>query len=355
MGFLRSYGTTNFVTSLRAIAATMVVVIHTGAFSDFGVVGKNVTEAGRYGVEIFFVISGFSIATTWAKAADYRDFFVRRMFRILPLYWLVITLVFFLTRNGCLPPNGWIDHFKTDLSIYNYLMHLAALIPFDPTIANTILGVEWTIPIELFWYAALPAILAWATSSRRLFAAFISTIVGVAATKGLAYLLVSNSPGLFAKWFPTSYGPFFLIGVMAYRWRQAPSEWMQKHADRIVLSSLVAFVIFTLAGIPGQNFVVSIATCMIISLLDDKRLPRVAAFLQFSPFLYLGTISYSLYLLHFPIAMYLMQRFHMKHGLWLFCATFLVAVVASSVFFLLVEFPTNTLGKRFADKLHKKH
>jgi|GEM_PF-5865075 len=74
MGILRSYANTNFVTTLRAIAATMVVVIHTGAFSAFGVVGNNITEAGCHGVEIFFVISGFSIATTWAKAANYGDF-----------------------------------------------------------------------------------------------------------------------------------------------------------------------------------------------------------------------------------------------------------------------------------------
>jgi exopolysaccharide production protein ExoZ len=350
MGFLRSYGSTNFVTTLRAIAATMVVIIHTGAFADFGTVGRNITEAGRHGVEIFFVISGFSIATTWARSKDYRDFFIRRIFRILPLYWLIITLAFFMTRSGWLPHNGWVEYFNADLSAYNYLMHIAGLIFFDPTIANTILGVEWTIPIELFWYAALPAIMTWANSEKQFVATFLWSIVGVAATKGIAYLLVENSPGLFAKWFPTSYGPFFLVGVMACRWRHAPSEWMHKHADQILLISAVSFVTFTLAGLPALNLVASIATSMVISLFDTGRLPRVTAVIEFKPFLYIGTVSYSLYLLHFPIALFLMDRFQMKHGLSLFFATYVSSIAASSAFFFLVERPTNAFGKRLADR-----
>ena len=52
--FVRSYGSTDFITGLRAIAATMVVIIYTGAFLEFGTIGFNITMAGKYGVDFFF-------------------------------------------------------------------------------------------------------------------------------------------------------------------------------------------------------------------------------------------------------------------------------------------------------------
>lgn len=75
MSFLvRSYGETDFVTGLRCIAALMVVSIHTAAFRDFGWLGETVTNSGKYGVQIFFVISGFTIARTYQSARSYRQY-----------------------------------------------------------------------------------------------------------------------------------------------------------------------------------------------------------------------------------------------------------------------------------------
>ena len=51
--FVRNYGSTDFITGLRAIAATMVVMIHTGALLEFGIIGFNITMAGKYGVDFF--------------------------------------------------------------------------------------------------------------------------------------------------------------------------------------------------------------------------------------------------------------------------------------------------------------
>lgn len=115
MTVIRQYDETNFVTSLRALAAAMVVVIHTGAFTAFGYVGNNITQAGKYGVEIFFVISGFSIAVTFTKAANYQTFIVRRAFRIVPLYVFVIFAVFMLTRLGALRQSHWLLEFDSHL------------------------------------------------------------------------------------------------------------------------------------------------------------------------------------------------------------------------------------------------
>src|SRR5271167_3100007 len=75
---------------LRGIAALMVVWCHglrqVHGVSDF----IDIPTFGAYGVDIFFVISGFIMTvTTWDKPITPRQFFVLRIIRVVPLYWLV--------------------------------------------------------------------------------------------------------------------------------------------------------------------------------------------------------------------------------------------------------------------------
>ena len=156
---LRSYGDTDFITGLRAIAATMVVMIHTNALNDFGVVGQAVTSAGKYGVDVFFVISGFTIAKTFTQARDYRSYLTRRIMRIVPLYWFVISIAMVLWLSGLFSMPYWMQTFGAQPDLYNFLIHLGMVSYLDYRIANSLLGVEWTIPIEVFWYVCLPFVI----------------------------------------------------------------------------------------------------------------------------------------------------------------------------------------------------
>ena len=346
MAMIRQYNGTDFVTGLRAIAATMVIMIHTGAFAQLGRLGVNLTHAGKYGVEIFFVISGFSIAVTFHRARDYTTFLTRRLFRIAPLYILVVTVVFVLMRLGTIPHNWWLDQFGTKLDAYNYLMHVAFLSCLDQGIANSIVGVEWSIPVEVFWYAALPALLVWAGSDQKLRNVLLCSVVVLVATKGLAQLFVTPRPDLFAKWFPTSYGPFFLLGVVAYRLRLTKSGWLHNNAERVVMASLAVFVALLIFDVPGRRIVLSVAVCLLIGLLDRDRSPALTRLLEFRPLLFLGTISYSLYLTHLPIRSFLVSLLGVEGGLVVFAATMAATTVVSTFLYLTIERPTNAIGKR---------
>jgi exopolysaccharide production protein ExoZ len=351
MTVIRQYDETNFVTSLRALAAAMVVVIHTGAFTAFGYVGNNITQAGKYGVEIFFVISGFSIAVTFTKAANYQTFIVRRAFRIVPLYVFVISAVFMLTRLGALRQSHWLLEFDSHLDAYNYLMHVFFLSFLDHRIANSILGVEWTIPIEVFWYAALPLVLVKAQTAKKLRVAFVLAVAAIGVTKGLAYLFVTPEPGLFSKWFPTSYGPFFLLGVVAYQLRQTHVGWMKTHAQTIVRVCIAVSIAGLLLELPGRRLIFSLSVCLIIGLFERSRHTVAARIFEFKPFLFLGTISYSLYLTHLPIASLFENHRSLSEqsSLERFLLTFAVTCLVSTTLYMLVEKPTNVWGKKVAE------
>ena len=69
----KNYGATTFVTGMRAYAATAVVLTHSGGagLRDLGSIGNHLTELGAQGVTVFFVISGFSVATSRDRSESF--------------------------------------------------------------------------------------------------------------------------------------------------------------------------------------------------------------------------------------------------------------------------------------------
>lgn len=92
---IRRYGDTDFVTGLRCDAILMVLLVHTGAFSEFGAIGQSVTDNGKFGVQIFFVIAGFTIYQN-VSTSDYNQYLIRRIFRVVPVYYFFILVGFCL-------------------------------------------------------------------------------------------------------------------------------------------------------------------------------------------------------------------------------------------------------------------
>jgi len=82
-----------YLQCLRALAADGVVFLHAQMqaerfSSSAPLISADIAEFGRYGIDPFFVISGFVIySTNFPQALPARTFFLRRAFRIVPLYW----------------------------------------------------------------------------------------------------------------------------------------------------------------------------------------------------------------------------------------------------------------------------
>lgn len=138
------------VEALRRLAALLVVVGHVlGDAVHFGV-GPGVVpdwQVWDAGLDIFFVIGGFIMVWTFGDAGAVRDFVVRRLSRIVPLYWVVTGVTALL-----LPL--WPGLF--DRSTFGW-SHLALSLLFAPhdTPGGELLpmvGVGWTLNYEMFFY-----------------------------------------------------------------------------------------------------------------------------------------------------------------------------------------------------------
>ncbi|MGV4793005.1 acyltransferase family protein [Rhizobium sp. F40D2] len=138
--------------ALRGIAAMMVFMIHAGGWGlrSLGTIGNSIVDHGKYGVTIFFVVSAYCLCLK-ALPQDvgcqgfWRSFFLKRAFRIIPMYFVAITLaaVYLPSEHSA---DSWLAHFTfANILLLKY--------------TNDILGVEWSVPVEISFYLLFPVFL----------------------------------------------------------------------------------------------------------------------------------------------------------------------------------------------------
>lgn len=227
-GTTKDYGDTNFITGMRAFAAFGVLLVHSGGAGlyQLGEMGGNLAILGSWGVYVFFVISGFSVASSYESSTGYFDYINKRLWRIAPIYYFWIAVAIALSVTSV----AWQQKFNVSVDSYNVLMHLSFLSFLNYRITNSILGVEWSISIEVFWYFLIPA-LVFAGRSR------IVLLVSILASFFIYKYSIehpefierpefkllqvrSQDAALAMHWNPVPYAFAYCLGVAAYKLRE---------------------------------------------------------------------------------------------------------------------------------------
>ena len=143
------------IDALRGAAAIGVVLYHTNATPGvdrsllWGDALDDLMFLGKYGVWLFFVISGFCIHLQWARARvvpgarelEFGEFWRRRIRRLYPPY--LVTLAFYIAirfSTGTLSLDG--------LSAWQVFLHLFMLQNLDPRAISTMNNIYWTLAVE---------------------------------------------------------------------------------------------------------------------------------------------------------------------------------------------------------------
>jgi len=150
------------IQALRAIAASLVVVLHTYAYleaRDLISSTPDLVESGRAGVDIFFVISGFIMTyisgDSFGKPSASKDFLIKRIIRIVPIYWFYTLIMAALLL---LVPHLFSDGKSFDLT------HAITSFLFIPWENNSgflkpVLQVGWTLNFEMYFYLIVTLLL----------------------------------------------------------------------------------------------------------------------------------------------------------------------------------------------------
>lgn len=145
-------GTVYPVQYLRAAAALVVMLFHISVLSQetWQLDPAQVDYVGAAGVDLFFVISGFIMAMIVARSGDRfsaRDFWLRRVARVVPAYWVITFLVFVLAL--VLP-----SLFNSTTASIPHLLTSLSFLAADSGSGHTgpLLVVGWTLNYEMFFY-----------------------------------------------------------------------------------------------------------------------------------------------------------------------------------------------------------
>jgi exopolysaccharide production protein ExoZ len=331
----------NNVQVLRAIAACFVLAAHTFQGLD----KPHVTGTwgfGVYGVDLFFVISGFvMVYTTSRKPVTPAAFFANRVIRIVPLYWALTFLVYALVIAAP-------SLFKATSSNPVELLKSLFFVAFEKSngLVHPTLFLGWTLNYEMFFYALFAAGLTIRSVKAR-----VLTICAVLALLALiSSALPADAP--VARFYTSSlmleFGYGMLIGLAYERIGTKPSSL----AVGVVLIAIgFAFLVlgprdsedlrFLTAGLPAAAVVWG-------AIAMEARGWRITS----PALLLLGAASYSLYLTHmFPVGAieYIAGRIGLDQG-WLVpviaVLSFAVAIATGIAVHLVLERPADRALRR---------
>ena len=303
------------IEGLRGIAVSLVVLFHAGLLS------KSATQitGGFIGVDLFFVVSGFLITGLLIRERERTGrismsrFYARRVRRILPAA-MVVLLVTFVAANSLITlvdrPSVMQDGASAALSIANIRFSMTTDY-FNPVSYSPFLH-YWSLGVEEQFYLvwpALMAIVAW--KAPRLGAGVALTIVVVASfVASLAITTSSTSTAFYmlpTRAWQLGAGGLVAVGVGSFdrlpRAIQAVAGQLLAFAGWGALAALItaAIVIDSVStSYPGLAAIVpTIAGVLLIASGQERTGPGVL--LRLAPVRFLGKISYSLYLWHWPI------------------------------------------------------
>lgn len=271
---------------LRGIAALAVVFYHylyrIDEIYNFETGQVEWLHFGQYGVHLFFMISGFVIFMSLDKITKPRDFLVSRFTRLYPVYFFSVILTFFIVYIYGLEGR----EVKISQAILNLLMlHEYFKVPHVD-------GVYWTLTVELtfyFWCFVLLVIKKTQYLKFILFGfllfSFASDLLPELFYKALGKLLFTN------------YVAFFLLGVLTFSYK--------KNTNKLVDICFIIFL-FIIVFLKSSSFefyiYISVYFVFLVGVFDISNIFKLKIFV------FLGEISYSLYLIHQNIGYVLIKE-----------------------------------------------
>jgi peptidoglycan/LPS O-acetylase OafA/YrhL len=313
------------IDSLRGMAALAVLSFHftTRYEAIYRFSGYLPFHApwGYLGVNLFFVISGFVIYMTLDRTDVGADFLVSRFSRLYPAYWAAIALTFCITSVLGLPGKAVPWH----IAVLNIPMF--QMLFFVPMVD----GVYWTLLVELLFYG-----LAYALFAARRMNYVLHALCALFALRlvywGFAEFAHVDLPWRIRQLLILDYIPFFGLGIVAFRLSQRRGRYPL--AD--LLTAMLAIGVLAV-GDSALLAAVALGCFAAVWLAAQGRL----GFLRFPLLVWLGTISYPLYLLHEYIGWSLLRQFQ-RQGLAPMAAiavTTTLVIGLAAVVSKLVEYP----------------
>ncbi len=337
---------------LRGIAVLLVLFYHWNG-GDFGTIN---IELGTIGVYLFFVLSGFLISTILLQedqlpsSKKIKIFYLKRALRILPIYYLFIAILFL------------IDYDSVRNNLFYYLLHIQNFL-FTLTEVNQHITHLWSLAVEEQFYLFWPLILL---------------MIKPKYVDYIAYFIILFTPicNLIYFAFNDSYAfglPFFAFEGFAWGYlasRLTTAERILPNKLNLLIAVLLSVVYISFSSLTEMNLqflergIFSfLAFTMLMSVLN-KEFKLLNNFLELRQLVFIGKISYGVYLYHriIPELYFYLHNLSVKYDIrlpiiditpfpylpsdYMFFVYLIITLLVSIVSFYLIEKPLLNLKQR---------
>ena len=363
------------IDSLRALAVLAVIIYH---------VDVNYLPGGFLGVDLFFVLSGYLISSLIIKefrktgTVNLYNFYIRRARRLLPAVYFMITvgLVVMVLFNEVLLRKSHLDAIFGYIYSSNWWYIFHKLDYFDSFGAQSPFKHLWSLAIEEQFYMIFPLLFLLVNRKKKskdgtykLNKNFLYVVLGLILVSLIAHILLFDINNISRIYFGTDTRAFSLlvgvVGAILYPMERlhakiTPQQNMLYSVVSLVsIATLITVMIYTseyntLLYRGGFLLVAILGLIVIIS--SGKQHTLMSRLLSFKPVVFIGKISYSLYLWHFPVLVLTTPVSEIGNPNIFFVIlrivlTFAVAIVS----YVFVETPIRKLGfKNYINVIFKK-
>lgn len=310
------------IDSLRAISVIAVIIYHL----DINFLGRQFFSGGYLGVDIFFFISGYLITeiiyTEYIKTGKFNliNFYIRRFKRIVPA--ILFLSVFLITFSYfVLLPVDLIQFSKINISniffLSNFYFHYNHFFYWADAEFNPLLH-TWSLAIEVQYYLIFSILIYIIINF------FYKNLFFIISSACLISFLLSNYLTLFHSNFsfymlPSRIFEFLLGTIIFLKKKKIKDFFLNKH----LFSQLNGFCIVVLSFIFFNKYSFHPSVMTLIPLIGSMLIifgkkNFINKFLTSNLILSLGLISYSLYLWHYPIIVFLDYFYIKKNFLYFF-------------------------------------
>jgi peptidoglycan/LPS O-acetylase OafA/YrhL len=281
---------------LRGIAILAVLLYHSHARLQGTFLEKFVVW-GWVGVSLFFVLSGFLITgiilDSGPSSGFYANFFARRFLRIWPVYWLLLFLFYFffpLIFSGY----RWMLH---DVSAAPWLFLLLFVQNLWPIALPGSIGPTWSLAIEQQFYLFWTPIARHVPPRWLLLAA--TTMLAISPLVRLYYGDRFTATNTLTHLDGLAVGSLVAIALRVFAWPPSAWKWIARASLAVGVGG-VALMLYRGSAFTDSLLAIGFGGMLLIALLGQaaSRPTLYCRLLSFRPLLFVGKISYGLYVTH---------------------------------------------------------
>lgn len=363
------------IDSLRALAVLAVIIYH---------VDVNYLPGGFLGVDLFFVLSGYLISSLIIKeykktgSLNLYNFYIRRARRLLPAVYFMITvvLVVMVMFNGVLLKKSHLDSIFGYIYSSNWWYIFHKLDYFDSFGSQSPFKHLWSLAIEEQFYMIFPLLFLLVNGKKKtkdgsykLNRNFLYVILGVILVSLIAHIILFDINNISRIYFGTDTRAFSLlvgvVGAILYpidklNTKITPQEnLVYSVVSLISIAALITIMIYTSeynTWLYRGGFLLVAILGIIIIISSGKQHTVMAKLLSFKPVVFIGKISYSLYLWHFPILVLTTPVSEIgKPNIFFVVLRVILTFILAIISYALVETPIRKLGfKNYVSIIYKK-